>query len=271
MNITGKTTVFTILAHPSSNVVAPLVYNELFRNLGLDMVYIAHDVSPDALPTTVRALSMWENLGGFNVTVPHKEAVAGFLDGKCPITSRIGVVNTVVRLSDNSLYGYNTDGIGALNALGDVKDLACLVMGVGGAGRSIIDALIHGGASTIYILNRSTDRAMKTIAMFGEEKVKLFSEDVLGDIDVVVQATSLADTMPFDLDMERLKKDARCLEIIMRKTVFYEKALSLGLEVIPGHRMLFGQTRQNFKLFTGIDISPEIIKNAFEHVGYTVG
>ncbi len=270
MNITGKTTVFTILAHPSSNVVAPLVYNELFRSLGLDMVYIAHDVSPDAIPTTVRSFSAWENLGGFNVTVPHKETVAGLLDGKCPITSRIGVVNTVVRLKDSALYGYNTDGIGALNALGDVKGAKCLVLGAGGAGRSIVDALIHGGASSIYILNRSNERVSRAIDIFGEKRVKIFREDVLGDIDVVVQATSLSDTIPFDLNMERIKKGARCLEIVMRKTAFYERALSLGFEVIPGHRMLFGQTRQNFKLFTGIDISADIIKKAFERIGYAI-
>jgi shikimate dehydrogenase len=114
--ITGRTRVFTILAHPSSNVMAPIIYNHIFRSMGLDMVYIAQDVLPEAVPAVVKSFSGWSNLGGFNVTVPYKETVATLVNSLCEVSSRIGVVNTVVRNEDGRLSGYNTDGFGAVKA-----------------------------------------------------------------------------------------------------------------------------------------------------------
>ncbi|MEA3222985.1 MAG: shikimate dehydrogenase [Thermodesulfobacteriota bacterium] len=268
MNITGRTTVFTILSHPSSWVVAPMIYNQIFNVLDLDMVYIAHDVIPDAINATIRYFAGWENLGGFNVTIPHKETVAHLLDTRCPVTSRIGVVNTVVRLEDGTFCGYNTDGIGALHALGDVHGARCLVIGAGGAAKAIIDALIHGGADFIYLLNRSESRADKVIKLFKKEKTGEYADDVLDSVDIVVQATPITDTVPFGLDLGRIKKKARCLETAMRPTAFADKASSLGLEVIPGYAMLYNQTKRNFRLFTGMDVADDVIKTAFKQVGY---
>ncbi|MCD6570220.1 MAG: shikimate dehydrogenase [Deltaproteobacteria bacterium] len=270
MNITGQTTVFTILAHPSSNVVAPIIYNQIFNILNLDMVYIAHDVTTDAINTTIRCFAGWENLGGFNVTIPHKETVADLLDIRCPVTSRIGVVNTVVRLKDGRLCGYNTDGIGALRALGDVYGTKCLVIGAGGAARAIIDALIHGEADYIYILNRSESRTNKALKPFKKEKIGIYTPEILDNIDIVVQTTPITDKIPFGLDLTRLKKGARCLEAVMWPTAFFNKAFSLGLEVIPGYAMLYNQTKRNFRLFTGMDIADTVIKAAFKQVGYAI-
>ncbi len=270
MNISGRTKVFTILAHPSSKVVAPTVYNFMFKKLHLDMVYISHDVLPDAIKSTIKSFAGWENLGGFNVTIPHKEAVAEIVDVKCPITSRVGVVNTVVRSKEGVLFGYNTDGIGALQAIGDVKGAKCLIIGAGGASRAIIDAFVTNGAERVYILNRSKDRTDKVINLFKKEKVSAYIDEVLPDVDVVVQVTPIAEEIPFDLDLTRLKKGTRCLETVMRPTLFFEQAASLGLDTIPGYAMLYYQTKKNFGFLTGLDIEDETVREAFKEVGYIV-
>ena len=236
----------------------------------MDMVYIAHDVLPDAIETTIRSFSGWENLKGFNVTIPHKEAVAALIDVKCPITSRIGVVNTVARSKEGLLFGYNTDGIGALQAIGDVKNAKCLVIGAGGAGRAIIDALITHGAAHVYILNRSKARTEKIFDLFKGNNIGGYTDGVLPSIDVVVQATPIAEEIPFGLDLSRLKKGVRCLESVMRPTLFFEQAASLGLDAIPGYAMLYYQTKENFGLLTGMDVEEKLVKEAFKEVGYIV-
>lgn len=266
--ITGRTKVFTIIAHPATHVIAPSIYNRLFERLGLDMVYIAHAVPASAVGHTLQAYRAWENLGGFNVTIPHKEVAVEFLDTLCPITSHTGVVNTVVRQEDGTLYGYNTDGVGALHALGDVKGAACLVIGAGGASRAIVDAVIHGGAAKVYILNRSQLRVQQLLEMAPEGKAALFTDDLLPEMDIVIQATPISESIPFGLDLTRLKKQARVFEIIMRETVLMQAASRLGLKVIPGFAMLYHQTRRNFKLFTGLDITDEDVRDAFARIGY---
>ena len=269
MNITGKTRIFTILAHPSTHVVAPAIYNHIFDKLRLDMVYIPHDVHPSAIAGTLLACRAWENLGGFNVTIPNKELVAEFLDKKCPVSSRVNAVNTVVRNEDGTLYGYNTDGIGAQKALGIVRAAHCLVIGAGGAARSIVDALLKAQAGRISIINRSKDKALALLDLFQTERVTIFDDETLEEIDVVIQATPVVETIPFDLDLKRLKKNTRVLETVMRPTLLSERASEYGMEVIPGHAMLFYQTKCNFSLLTGIDIPDTVLESSFQTVGYS--
>jgi shikimate dehydrogenase len=268
-SITGRTTIFTILAHPSTHVVAPMVYNHLFTSMDLDMVYISHDVDPEAIPETIRAFTGWQNLGGFNVTIPHKEAVAALLTNLCGISSLIGVVNIVVRNDDGSLHGYNTDGFGAVRALGDVKGASCLMLGAGGAARSIAYSLMKDGAERVLVMNRSKITAQRLCDLLGNGKVGLYGNEPLEDFSVIIQATPVAGEIPFGLDMDAFKPGTRVLETVMRHTELSRKASDIGLELIPGHAMLYHQTWKNFHLLTGIELDEKPLDDAFASVGYT--
>jgi len=268
VKITGTTRIFTILAHPSARVTAPLVFNRIFEALGMDMVYIAHDVAPGAVWKAVEAYRSWENFGGFNVTIPHKEAVAGLVDEVHPPAGTIGAVNTVVRSEDGRLRGYNTDGTGACRAIGNVTGAQCLVLGAGGAARAITEGLIREGAAHVSILNRSPGRASSLVGLFEEGKAGLFDKDRLSSMDVVVQATPVADEVPFGLDLGALPKGTRVLETVMRETAFGREALRYGLHLIPGHAMLFHQTGENFRLMTGCVPPDSVIRDAFQSIGY---
>jgi len=266
--ISGRTRVFTILAHPSIHVMAPLVYNHIFSRMDLDMIYIVHDVVPEALPETVRSFSGWRNLGGFNVTIPHKEAVAGLVGSLCDTSKRTGVVNTVVRNADGTLAGYNTDGIGALGALGEVMGASCLVIGAGGAARAIVDALLAAGVRQVSVMNRSRQGAIRLCGLFSGSPVHGYRGEPLEEIDIVVQATPVADEIPLSLELERFRRGTRILETLMRPSVLSKKALSLGLEIVPGTAMLYYQTRRNFELLTGEHLSDRHLDDAFASVGY---
>jgi len=268
VKITGKTRIFTILAHPSTHVVAPSIYNHIFAQMRLDMAYIAHDISPEGIRETIQSFRSWENLGGFNVTVPHKESVVELLDVSSQTTSRIRAVNTVVRHEDGTFEGHNTDGIGAHKALGDVRGARCLVIGAGGAARAIIDALINAGAERICFINRSSSHADRLLDIFSSDKIRVFHPEDLESINVVVQATPIVDYIPFDLDLSRLRKDTRVLETVMRPTALSDSASEYRLEVIPGYAMLYFQTKQNFKLLTGIEAPDSVVESAFGAVGY---
>jgi shikimate dehydrogenase len=268
VDISGTTRIFTILAHPSTHVAAPTVFNFIFQRLGLDMAYIAHDVPPGGIVSTIAAYRSWANLGGFNVTVPHKEAVAKLVDKACPPADAIGVVNTVVRSEAGALTAYNTDGMGACRAIGDCRGARCLVVGAGGAARAITDCLIREGAARVSILNRTPGHARALMALFPPEKTGLFAPDELPSLDIVVQATPMADQVPFGLDLCSLRKGTRVLETVMRETALGREASRLGLHLIPGHAMLLHQTKENFVLMTGHAPPDEIVREAFLSVGY---
>ncbi|MEA2101226.1 MAG: shikimate dehydrogenase [Thermodesulfobacteriota bacterium] len=270
MNISGTTRVLSILAHPSSKVTAPCIYNHIFHAMGLDMVYIAHDVRPGAIENTLKQFRSWINLQGFNVTIPHKESACHFVDEMDQIATRIKVINTVSRDPDGRLKGYNTDGMAAVNAMGDVRGSNCLVIGAGGAARAIIYALLEKNASHVMILNRSETRARQVMGLFDPGMVSLFHDEMLPAMDFIVQTTPVADSIPFGLDLSLLKDNVKILEIVMRKTALFARAKAMGLCIIPGHAMLYHQTKKNFKIFTGLDLDTDLLDKAFAEVGYSV-
>jgi shikimate dehydrogenase len=266
--ITGSTRIYTILAHPSIHVTAPIIYNHIFKAMGLDMVYISHDIVPGSVPETIRSFSLWCNLGGFNVTIPHKEAVAALVNSLCEVSSRIGVVNTVVRDEAGQLSGYNTDGQGAVAALGKVQDTICLMIGAGGAARAIVDALLHSGAKQVLIMNRSREAALRLCSLFADSPVSIYEGEPLSQVGVVVQATPIADQIPLGLNLSGFAKGTRILETIIRPTVLSEAAVLHEFELIGGHAMLYHQTGRNFELLTGKELPKKHLDDAFAAIGY---
>jgi shikimate dehydrogenase len=236
--------------------------------MNLDMVYISHDIIPEAIGDTLKSFSGWRNLKGFNVTIPHKESVAKLVNSLCRVSSRIGAVNTVVRDKDGRFSGYNTDGLGAVKALGEVRGDTCLMIRAGGAARSIVDALLDHGAKKVLIMNRSPESARSLCALFSSSLVGIYTDEPLKDVGVVVQATPVSDRIPLGLDLSEFAPGTRILETIMRPTALSEEAGRHKLDLISGHAMLYHQTGRNFELLTGIGLPGEYLDAAFASIGY---
>ncbi len=83
---------------------------------------------------------------GFNVTIPYKGAIIELLDKVDPEAERIGAVNTVLN-TGGELVGFNTDFYGVQmtfeKAAFDPKGRKVLVVGAGGAARSVLTHLSH--------------------------------------------------------------------------------------------------------------------------------
>ena len=96
---------------------------------------------------------------GINVTIPYKQAVIPYLDGLSDIARRIGSVNTVIRAADGRLLGENTDYSGFLQMVRhagiEVKNRKCLVLGSGGASRTVCVCLEDLGAAEVRVISRS--------------------------------------------------------------------------------------------------------------------
>ena len=98
-------------------------------------------------------------LDALNVTIPYKETVIPALSEISNEARRIGSVNTIVRNPDGTLRGYNTDYYGfttMMNYYGiDPKGKKALVLGSGGASKTVRTVLADMGASEIVIVSRN--------------------------------------------------------------------------------------------------------------------
>ncbi|HEX7550897.1 MAG TPA: shikimate dehydrogenase, partial [Candidatus Methylomirabilis sp.] len=141
MPIDGRTQLAFLLGYPVEHSLSPAMHQAAFAATALNAVYLPWSVSPAFLPDAVRGLRTFRNLLGANVTVPHKQAVIPLLDGLTPDAKAMGAVNTILCRED-TLVGENTDGAGFLMSLReavphDLSDLTAVVLGAGGAARSV--------------------------------------------------------------------------------------------------------------------------------------
>ncbi|HET9370640.1 MAG TPA: hypothetical protein VFO19_10350 [Vicinamibacterales bacterium] len=158
---------------PSKYAKTPPLWNAVYRELGWDAVSLPWDVTPAALPGFVAAARQSPEIAGFNVTNPHKIAIAALLDDLDPLARQIGAVNTVVRTAGGRLVGHNTDGQGTIDALTltlpgtsapfmtTIEGAKVVLLGAGGAARAAAFYLGQaiGTKGRLRIVNRDGRKA----------------------------------------------------------------------------------------------------------------
>lgn len=253
---------YGVIGCPIQQTMSPLIHNDAFLHLGMDAYYHAFHVEPKDLETAVKGMKAL-GVSGFNVTIPHKEAIIPMLDEVDEHALKIGAVNTVVH-KNGILKGYNTDGPGYVQALKRVtttNDKRMLIIGAGGAARAIIYSLVQEPGVTADILNRTPGKAISLIEEFSfhnrcravtmEEAVRS-----LPTYDVVVQTTSvgmhpLVEETPISLSS--LKKNAVVSDIIYNplETKLLKEARLKGAVVQNGVQMFAYQAALAFQHWTG--------------------
>jgi len=241
------------------------MHNAAFEALGLNWVYLAFDVAPEA--SAVRdALAGMRALGicGLSVTIPHKEAVAAAVDRRTSLADTLGAVNTVVLEPGGTLRGDNTDGPGFLRALQDDEGFdptnkRCLVVGAGGAARAVVRSLADAGAAEVVVVNRTPARADAVVALAADcARVGVAAE--AGEADLVVNATPLGmagggaeDESP--IDPVHLGPGQLVVDLVPNPAItpLIEAARSRGAAAANGLGMLVHQAAIAFRLWTGMD------------------
>lgn len=252
---------YGILAHPAGHSLSPVMHNAAFRELGIDAQYRAFDIPESHFSDFVRRVAS-EPISGLSVSLPYKEVIIDQLHEVSEDAQAIGAVNTVLNKGGH-LYGYNTDHLGALAALGEVSGLKVVVLGTGGAARAIIYGLVQAGAE-VFVVGRNEEKATTLASEFGCE-VGDFS--IRGDI--LVQATSIWTKQPEavleDLcSAEFVSGFDKVMDIIYKPmmTPLLVAAEKAGKEIITGEKMLLYQAVEQFKIWTGEEAPVEVMREA---------
>ncbi|MFT5729181.1 MAG: shikimate dehydrogenase [Desulforhopalus sp.] len=245
------------------------MHNLAFEKLSMDSCYFPVEVSTDDLGSVFKGLSKM-NVGGLNVTIPHKINIMEFLDELDPVAATIGAVNTIC-INDGKSKGFNTDGEGFIQSLEEesgrsVQGKRFFIIGCGGAARAISMTLAFRGAEKIYLCNRTAEKA-EQLATEINKNIRNCAEVVLNDqthqkkaidlCDVLVNSTSIGmhpniDIMPIDEAL--LRKELIVADIVYnpRETKLLQVAKAKGCPIVPGIGMLIYQGVEAFKLWTGI-------------------
>jgi shikimate dehydrogenase len=268
--ISGHTRLAGIIGDPVRHSLSPTIHNAAFEAVGLDWIYVAFDVprgAGGAAIDAVRALG----IDGLNVTMPHKADAAAAVDRLSPAAQQLGVVNTIVR-DGSLLVGENTDGDGFVNTLRvdegvDVAGMRCLVVGAGGAARSVVRALGVAGASEVIVAARRPEAAATAAALASVARTGTVEE--ADAVDVVVNATpvgmdDVVDLAELPVPAERLGSGQLVVDLIYHPLVtpLVRAARERGAVAVNGLGMLVHQAAIAFRLWTGEDAPLEAMSAA---------
>jgi len=158
MTIHGTTQLLGLIGYPVEHSLSPAMHNAAIAQLGVDYVYVPFPVAPDALPQAVSGL--WAiGVQGFNLTIPHKQAVIPFLTNTMPEAKAVGAVNTVYRVKSGWI-GTNTDVLGFMAPLQKRSwdGATAVVLGCGGAARAVVAGCDRLGFQQIQIIGRTPEK-----------------------------------------------------------------------------------------------------------------
>ena len=267
-----------IIGHPVGHSLSPRMHNAAFAHDGADYVYVAMDVLPERLTEAVRGLRA---LGfvGFNVTMPHKEAVLSLVDELDDTARLAGAVNTVVIQDGGLLRGLNTDGSGSVEACREegvsLSRRRVLLLGAGGAAAAIAVASLKEGASQLYIVNRTLRRAeelcanLSKVARGAQVLARPFDEvdEAAAEAEIIINATYLGmkkeDPLPlpaFYITAEKVVCDA--VYVAGGESALVQHARWVGARTVSGGRMLLYQGVQAQRVWTGREPNVKVMSNA---------
>jgi shikimate dehydrogenase len=253
---------FVLIGDPVAHSRSPAIHARAFSLLGVDAAYAPCRVSSQDLERAVDGLRAL-GADGFNVTVPHKTAVAQLVDRMHVGAVRAAAVNCVVRDGD-ALVGHNTDGPGLLRAMRaagvEISGPAAIV-GAGGSARAAAFALA-GQASSLSVLNRSPDRARSlshAVSATGARtrSAALDSEEAraaLREAALVVHCTTVGlseDALPFDPGL--LAPGAALVDLVYRgptgASALVRSARERGLRAVDGMDVLVHQAIASLEIW----------------------
>lgn len=199
---------------------------------------------------------------GINVTIPYKKEVMPFLDEISENAQKIGSVNTVVRRSDGTLFGDNTDYYGFLYTVKrsgiNFSGKKVLVLGTGGASLAVKAVISDLNAGEIISISRSGENNYQNIKNHA-------------DADIIVNTTPVG-MYPKNLvspvkvsDFTRL---SAVFDIIYnpQKTQLVLDAEKLDIPAFSGLSMLVAQAKRASEIFFDKEIDDSVTEKILKKV-----
>lgn len=280
MQIDAHTGFCGLIGNPVEHSLSPAIHNAAFKQLGLNLVYLAFRV--EAIGEAITGLRALGGFRGASVTIPHKVAAIPFLDEVEPTARYIGAINTIVA-NQGKLTGYNTDATGALRALrggaGSLAGKRVVILGSGGAARAIAFALAgESGLAGVNLLGvDATERALLAEDLRSKTSLRVAEAHLdevslcktIPDAQVLIHCTPIgmspkteASCVPATL----LHAGLAVMDIVYnpRDTRLLQDARRAGCITIPGLEMFLHQAVAQFELWTNQTAPAETMRAVLE-------
>lgn len=280
MNINTDTLVLGVIGNPIRHSLSPQLHNAVFSKLGLNAVYLPFAIEDVQLE---KALTGMQNLGfrGINVTIPHKEKVIPYMDELSAEARECGAVN-VIHFHKGKMIGHNTDGQGFVRSMQEAGvqiQGKALILGAGGAARSIVAALSRAGMNQIELYDIDARRAADLASLASDGTARITGQllDETAFLSSARTASILINCSPIGMhpnvesspvsSLEGVGDDTVVADIIYNPemTLFLQMAVREGCKTINGLPMFVHQAALTQEILLGIEPPVEYMKEVVGH------
>lgn len=255
-----------IVGWPLKETLSPAIHNKAFGEMGLAASYKSYPIknSNDIFP-----IALNEKLSGFNITSPHKPAVAKLLPETISKEAKITQSVNCVIYSDGTFKGENFDIYGFETSFKTIQTFdkgEFIIFGNGGAARSVYYALAKNNAKTIIIKSRNIKKAEKLHEYYDKTFPYISKEILQSDYDLkkaARNAKGIINCTPCSMKgysddvglfiPETTNKNCLVFDLVYIpfNTKFTIQAQTLGLKFKNGLEMLLLQGLKSFNMWTG--------------------
>jgi len=282
--ISSKTSFIALVGNPVSHSLSPIMQNAAFQYLGLDLIYIAIPCKDKDLELVLNSFKKI-NCKGLNITIPHKEKVFNLCSEISPIANKLKAINTLKLNSDKQWSATNTDVEGFIYPIRNLNlaKKKSIVLGSGGAARSVIQGLINLNLSTISVISRNKSSLDKLIKNFDNQiqlEGFLNSDDqapiLIREADLIVNTTPAGmkttkdenNVMPYGEAFWRsLNSRAIVYDLIYNPapTSLLKFSAKRGCMTIDGLEMLVAQGIKSLSFWTdGLEVPFHVMNDALK-------
>jgi shikimate dehydrogenase len=282
--ITGKTKLLGVIGYPIEHSLSPVMHNAAIAHLGVDYAYLPFAIAPPDLEVAIAGFAAI-SIQGFNVTIPHKQAIMPLLAEISPTAQAVGAVNTVYR-TERGWGGTNTDVTGFLAPLRtdprDWSTATAVVLGNGGAARAVVAGCTELGCSQIRIVGRNPEHLRIFLHSWADAPLPMnLSVHPWSDLPTLLpQATLLINTTPIGMypqvnasplsetEMRLLSADAIAYDLIYtpRPTRFLQQAQAQGAIALDGLEMLIQQGAAALELWLNQPAPVDVMRRSLEEL-----
>ena len=233
-------------------------YSPAIHKLLGDYSYELFSREPEDVEGFVK-LGPWD---GCNVTIPYKKEVVQYCDELSPLAKELGSINTLLRRSDGTIYGDNTDAYGfeamAKRLDVDYAGKKALVFGSGGASVTVQAVLRHLGCQVIVV---SRSGAVTYDDLHAHENAQ-----------VLVNTTPVGmypDNGKSVVELDRFPHAQAVLDVVYNpaRTKLILDAEARNIPCLSGLYMLVAQAARASEIWTGTSFSREQLDAIHKTIG----
>ena len=247
---------YLVIGNPINHSLSPKIHNYWFKKNNINAIYEKKKVNEIDIKNIVFEVKSGK-IDGLNVTVPFKKKIIPFLDRLTPQAKESSSVNTIFK-KGNLVFGDNTDIDGFKNALNHInysfKNKKVFILGAGGVVPSIILALKKLNVSSIFLSNRTKQRAEELKRIYKNIKIVDWGQNI--DFEIIINATSVGikKNEQINLDLSKVGTNKLFYDVTYNpsKTNFLIKGEKLGNQIENGNMMFIYQAQLAFNIWHNI-------------------